>query len=366
MKDDKTSRKQTKLSKLEEIVFYNWPKYVISKALLFILWFSIPVTIAVLFNYTPNQLVLLALSLPLFCLFPLFFKLDKQRLKVVKEKPSAYLKTERFEKNLVLTSLITISIWITSLLIFQKLVLTISTTSNWFVPLLLSIGIFSVFIIYASFGFILYLTFYLIETPAFYRVIRSIQALRTGFVPKKDEYVYCPSEIEQANARFIVLSEFLAKKPDKKEINTHFHLFREGLEQYNSYLRTHYGFILRDINHFYSSAKIALHSASNEDTIREGINELSKQMGEHKEPLEVIRTLKHMIKESANFKELCTDLEVDPKRLRKGALKEKMGIAAVVLQLVIIAISQIALNPTFSQTIDPVLQMLKTLLASFI
>ena len=236
----------------------------------------------------------------------------------------------------------------------------------WIATFFLAIAIFSIFVIYASFGFILYLALFLYETPNYFRaIIKGFKAFRANFVPKKDEYLCYPSDLEQANARLIVLSDFLASNPSKKEINDKFRLFHDGLELYNSYLKTHYGFVLCDIDHFYSSSKLALHSASNEEAVKTGLTDLTKQMGEHKEPYEIVGTLKRMIKEPATFKELCTDLEVEPKKVRKWFAKQETAlIFTVTLPAVFTAIAEITTEPTFAQSLNSIIQVIQAIISS--
>ena len=88
-------------------------------------------------------------------------------------------------------------------------------------------------------------------------------------------------------------------------------------------------------------------------------------MGEHKEPYEIVGTLKRMIKEPATFKELCTDLEVEPKKVRKWFAKQKTAlIFTVTLPAVFTAIAEITTEPTFAQSLNSIIQVIQAIISS--
>jgi protein-L-isoaspartate O-methyltransferase len=102
-----------------------------------------------------------------------------------------------------------------------------------------------------------------------------------------------------------------------------------------------------DVGHFYTSAKLALHSVSNEESVKIGFKELIRGMNDKKEPFEILRILKHMIKEPIDYKNMCTSLEVEPKRTRKwvSCHSTEIGIitgiaSAVIAELIKVIIEQ--------------------------
>lgn len=315
LKLSKTSSKIRKSpSNLNNWVSKHWIEYSYLKTFLFLLWFPIPVLLGILFNINVslNILVILLIALSII-MYGFFTPLDKQRIQVIRKNPQAFIKGEKIERAVTFFELFLLSSW------FVLLVLLLEVAKLANVNLIIFTGISSVIVLYASIGLVLYLVLYLYQTPSYLkRIIRLVMFFKgSNFVPKSDEYLFFPSEIEQANARFKLLSEFLEKNRFNAKIDGEFGLLRDGLDTYNDYLKERYGFVLCNTNRFYNSAKLALNSACNEEAVKRGLKDLTKQMDEKREPLEIVRTLKRMIKEPISYTDICNDLEVEPKKMRK-------------------------------------------------
>ena len=339
----------------ETWVSRHWVRYTFSKNLFFLLWLPTFVSLNFLFLtlnipkpfFQPFGITILldiGFFVPL-CLLPVFLLLwEPQRCVVVKQSPKKFIIAEKIDQSFVYLDIALVPIALILLVVFIEVARL--GIANW----IIASGFVLIFVFFAGIGSFVELFLMFFELPQYLRIIRKIvketealQGREHNF--KKDEYLFYPSEAKQANARFVILSEFLSAIPVKTEINEKFYLFREGLTLYNDYLKAVYGFVMRDPERLYDKGKLLVHLDG--AYFRNGLKQLTEQIEVKKEPFEIIGTLKKTVKEPNSLDEICSDIEVEPRKIRKWVnshLTELMTGAIIPIGLALIPYIWMALQ----------------------
>ena len=305
--------------------FNNWASYTFLKGTFFLLFFP------VIYLATFIRTELIWLSLLIFLPIPVFFLLDSKRISVANSYPSKFILAERIEQVFAILFYGSYSLWFVLTVVIGnsgRLAITNGTLAFiqyvWLLAILMGTGL------------LLGLEINVFESSTL------LKQIKTKRVPKRWWHLFeiYPPETIRAKARFAVLSEFLSKNHSEKSITRKFWLFRQGVKIYNTHLKDDFGFVLCEPKRFSNQARLATHSKEKIEDIRFGLEVLTDEMKDEKEePLEVVKLLKEMLNEPASFKDVCSEIDSEPKRIRKWLSKNSeslLGLGGLIVGLIAI------------------------------
>jgi hypothetical protein len=302
-----------RISKLRKWAFENWVRYIFYKNAFFLLIFFLVYLLSII-----NTAFFWLFLLP-FLLIPVFFLLDSKRISVAEKSPAEFVKAEKVERAFQFLFYILTSLWIPFIIVVaysERIGIT---------GYLLLIQWLWIIVIVGGTGLLLSMMVSGIEYSY------ALRQFKEKFIPKPKWHLFefYPSETIRASTRFVVVANFLSRNPSKRAISRKFSLFREGIKIYNEHLKDDFGFVLCEPKRFYNKAKLAAFSSDKIDDIKYGLESLTELMKEKKEePLEIVKSLKEMLNEPASFHDMCAEIDVEPKLIRKwlSSNAEHIGI----------------------------------------
>lgn len=280
------------------LVSENWLLYSRLRTAFIIIW--VPLLWIFLYLNLLGSILMTLLSLSI------FFLLDTRKLIVAKTNPEVFVKSQKIERWVEISSLVIIS----SVYVFVFLVVPLEIVG--YEHLIQYIVFAFVVVFFVGSGIIIVFFLNYIEYALSIIINRLPDSAYKRLKLFSNFYV---SERISVRARICVVLDALSRNSDIKAIIKKTRLFKEGLSIYNDHLRTKFDFVMSDPDKFYKYVRLTALSNDQKNIakVKEDLTSLIKLMEQKEDPFEFVRTVRAMIGESENKPyDLYQDIEIEP------------------------------------------------------